>query len=59
MGFDLGSGLRTITGAAASIGSGAVQAMGTLNTITGTASRISDAINNVSSSVDAVSNLRS
>lgn len=59
MGFDLGSGLRTITGAAASIGSGAVQAMGTLNNITGSASRISDAINNVSSSVDAVSNLRS
>ena len=56
---DLSRGLSTITGAAASIGSAQVQAMGVLNNINGTASRISSAIGNVSSAADAISNLRS
>lgn len=57
--FDVGNSLRTVTGAAASIGSSAIGAMGTLNNITGTSGRITDAIGSVSSSFDAVSNLRS
>jgi len=57
--FDIGAGLRTITGKAASIGSTATQAMGTLNNITGTASRISGALGQVGNAVGAVSALRS
>lgn len=57
--FDVGNSLRTVTGAATSIGSAAYGAMGTLNNITGTAGRITDAIGNVSSSFAAVSSLRS
>jgi len=57
--FDVGNSLRTVTGAATSVGSAAYGAMGTLNNITGTAGRITDAIGNASNALSAVSNLRS
>lgn len=57
--FNIGAGLNSIAGKAASVGSAANQAMGTLNNITGTAGRISGALGNVGSAVGAVSALRS
>lgn len=55
MAFDLGSGLRTITGAAQTLGS----AVGGLQNAVGTASRLAGALNNLSNPAGLISALRS
>ena len=55
MAFDLGSGLRTITGAAQTLGS----AVGGFQNAVGTASRLAGALNNLSNPAGLISALRS